>query len=174
MIRYIPFVAALAVAACDTAVTRNAETPLALVQSSSPPIADATACWSKTETPATLETETQKVLVKPAQLGPDGHIQAPPEYRTESRATVVTARQDNWFQTPCPDAWTPVFISSVQRALTARGAYNGAISGEVDAPTRAAIRAYQRDRGIDSATLAVETAQALGLWVVEKQQNPAG
>ncbi|MEP1537011.1 MAG: peptidoglycan-binding domain-containing protein [Paracoccaceae bacterium] len=167
MIRFIPLIAALAVAGCDPAVTRHTDTPLDLVQSSAPPGKDASACWSKTETPATLETQTQKILVKPAQLGPDGHIQEAPQYRTESRATVVTARQDNWFQTPCPSAWTPAFISSVQRALTARGAYDGAISGEVDAQTRAAILAYQQDRGLNSATLSVETAQALGLWVVD-------
>ncbi len=167
MIRYFPLVAAFTLAACDTAVTRQADTPLALVQSSQPPGADTSACWSKTESPATLETEKRRVLIKPAQLGPDGQIQTPPQYRTESRATVVEARQDNWFETPCPPAWTPAFVSSLQRALAARGAYSGAITGQVDEDTRLAIGAFQRSRGLDSETLSIETAQALGLWVTD-------
>jgi peptidoglycan hydrolase-like protein with peptidoglycan-binding domain len=63
---------------------------------------------------------------------------------------------------------TPEFISSVQRALEARGYFTGTISGEMDPATTAAVRKYQKERGLESAQISLETARALGLIAVDR------
>jgi len=58
---------------------------------------------------------------------------------------------------------TPDFVASLQRALAARGIYAGVVNGQMDAPTRRAIRRYQKPKGPDSDVLSLATAQELGL-----------
>ncbi len=68
------------------------------------------------------------------------------------------------FETPCAlKAGEADFVSQVQRALAARGLYDGAISGQYDRPTRAAVRAYQAEDGPDSGMLSIASAKRLGL-----------
>lgn len=123
-------------------------------------------CWGKTVTPAVIETVTSQVQVEPAKMGKDGTITALPVYRTESNQQIVRPRQENWFETPCPDTLDPEFYASLQRALQARGFYSGAITGIFDGPTRTALRRYQRQDGPDSEVLALTTARNLGLVIV--------
>ncbi len=125
-------------------------------------------CWGKTVSPAVIETVTEQVQVKPAQVNPDGTIGATPVYRSETRQQIVTARVDNWFETPCTEVLTPEFNATLQRALMARGLYAGAITGEMDKATRAAVQALQRQEGPDSAVLSLETARMLGLIAVPR------
>ena len=58
---------------------------------------------------------------------------------------------------------TPDFIASLQRALAVRGYYRGPIHGHATPETRRAVRAYQAERGLDSAIVSIETARELGL-----------
>lgn len=125
-------------------------------------------CWGKTVTPAVIETVTSQVQVAPAKTGTDGTIIALPIYRTESNQQIVRPRKDNWFETPCPDTLDPEFYATLQRALQARGLYDGPITGMLDAPTRIALRAYQRQEGPDSEVLALATARNLGLVIVPR------
>ncbi|MCC5963441.1 MAG: peptidoglycan-binding protein [Rhodobacteraceae bacterium] len=67
------------------------------------------------------------------------------------------------FRVPCPEMLTSGFIRNLQGALAVRDHYNGEVTGQPDAATRAAIRAYQRANGFDSPVLTVKTAQRLGL-----------
>ncbi|THF70992.1 MAG: hypothetical protein E8G75_12330 [Sulfitobacter sp. SK025] len=116
-----------------------------------------------------IETVTKQRQVKPAQISATGEIQTLPVYKTETLQEIVRSRQDNWFETPCPDQWTPDFISTLQRALEAREAYDGDITGALDDPTRRAMRRYQIGLGgPDSPVLALDTARALGLIAVER------
>jgi peptidoglycan hydrolase-like protein with peptidoglycan-binding domain len=55
------------------------------------------------------------------------------------------------------------FAATLQRALAARGYYDGPVTGVIDAETTRAIRAYQAPLGIDSATLSLAAARRLGL-----------
>lgn len=125
-------------------------------------------CWGRTVTPAIVETITDQVQVSPVQLNPDGSVAKPPVYQSEIRHEMVQARKDNWFETPCPEQLTEEFVSSLQRALAARGAYLGAITGQMDDATRAALRAFQRDPGPDSGVLSLKTARGLGLIAVPR------
>ena len=54
-----------------------------------------------------------------------------------------------------------------QRALAARGYYAGPITGVMDRRTQAAIRAYQRPQGLDSAMISLAAARQMGLIAVE-------
>ena len=128
-----------------------------------PPGAAPGSCWGKTVSPAVVQTVQDKVLDKPAKVNPDGTLASLPVYRTVERQQIVIPRKDNWFETPCPEVFTPEFIASLQRALTARNAYGGAINGQMDVSTRAAIRAYQAPEGPDSDLLTLQTARQLGL-----------
>ncbi|MFK7870986.1 MAG: peptidoglycan-binding protein [Roseobacter sp.] len=125
-------------------------------------------CWGRTFSPAVVERVRERVEVTPAKINPDGTVASPPVYRTEDRQVIVTPRKDNWFETPCADVLTPEFVSSLQRALLARDLYAGAVTGELDPATRAAVQNYQKAAGRDSAVLSVESARALGLIAVPR------
>lgn len=120
-------------------------------------------CWSRDETPARIETVTEQILVAPAVLDASGALLRPARYRTETRQRILRERESLWFRTPCPEALTPEFVASLQRALAARGLHRGPVTGRMDADTRAAVRAWQRPRGLDSAVLSLAAARALGL-----------
>lgn len=128
-------------------------------------------CWGKTVSPAVIESASQRVLVKPAKVNPDGTIASLPVYETKEQQVIVTPRIDNWFETPCPNVLTPEFISSLQRALQARGGYGGGVSGIFDPATRDAVLRFQRQQGLESAVLALTTARTLGLVAVERQST---
>ncbi len=121
------------------------------------------ACYGKDVTPAVIETITESKQVTPAVFAPDGAtIITPPQYETVTKQVIAAGGEVYYFEVPCPDAMTPEFIASVQRALAARGGYNGSISGVMDGATRSAIRAFQLP-GFNSEILTLETARKLGL-----------
>ncbi|WP_238365798.1 peptidoglycan-binding domain-containing protein [Mesobacterium pallidum] len=127
-----------------------------------PPGAPPGTCWDKTIQPAVIETVTEHVLVSPATAT------SPAEYRTETAQRIVADRQESWFETVCPGDLTPELVASLQRALAARRAYGGAVTGRLDAPTREALRAWQAAEGRDSAALGLDTARELGLVAVPR------
>jgi hypothetical protein len=140
------------------------EPPLAQVRGAAPPSGDAAACWAgHTTAPARVETVTEQRLERPEERDASGRVVAPAVFRTETRTAIVQEREEIWFQTPCPPLLTEAFVTSLQRALAVRGLYRGPLTGEMDARTRSAVRAYQKARGLDSGLLALETAQRLGL-----------
>lgn len=150
-------------AAPDTEVVRASDAQYA------PPGADPDACYARTTTPAIIETVTEQVLVQPPQIGADGRVLFPAVYRTETRQNIVRERKELWFETLCDEELTVEFVSSLQRALQARGYYNGSISGKIDRPTSRAIRAYQQAHDVDSHILSLAAARLLGLKAVERE-----
>ncbi|MCC5959263.1 MAG: peptidoglycan-binding protein [Rhodobacteraceae bacterium] len=75
------------------------------------------------------------------------------------------------FRVPCPEHMTTDFIATLQRALNARGHYDGPITGRADGQTRAAVQKFQRAQGFDSPILTLDTAQHLGLLPIELGRN---
>ncbi len=132
-----------------------------------PPGAAPGTCWGKNTTPAIIETVTNQVLLQPAEVMSDGTIARPATYKTETRQEIVRQRHEFWFQTPCPRVMTDEFITSVQRALAARGLYRAKPNGKMDARTRAAVRRFQKPEGLDSGILSLAAARKLGLVAVE-------
>ncbi|MDE3080643.1 MAG: peptidoglycan-binding protein [Paracoccaceae bacterium] len=133
-------------------------------KSAEPPSARPGECWADAVTPAVFETDTIHQLVQPAKPAKDGQPAQPAEYQTITRQRIVQDRQNVWFRTPCPTDVTPDFIGTLQRALLARGYYNGPLTGAMDAPTQAALRRFQAERGLDSAILSLGAARMLGLF----------
>ena len=154
---------------CDAAgpVAGLAEPEISHQTETAPPGAAPGTCWGKIVSPATIETVTEQILLQPAELSADGQVRQPAVYKTETRQEIVRPRQDTWFETPCDADLTPEFISSLQRALQARGLYRGGVTGAMDARTRAAVRQFQLADGLDSGILSVASARKLGLIAVE-------
>lgn len=114
------------------------------------------ACWASDETPAVIETITDHIAEQATATSDAG-------YRTETRQQIVKPREQIWFRTPCDVDLTPDVIATLQRALAARGLYSGNPTGTLDAATRAAIRAFQIPRGLNSDRLLLATARDLGV-----------
>ncbi|SIS68845.1 Putative peptidoglycan binding domain-containing protein [Roseivivax lentus] len=125
-------------------------------------------CYATERTPAVYEQVPGQVLVEPEVRAEDGTLVRAPIYRNAPVPRLVRPREEVRFPAPCPPAYTPEFIATLQRALTARGYYGGAITERLDPQTRAAVAAFQRDRGLDSDKLALETARDLGLIAVPR------
>lgn len=125
--------------------------------------ADPRACYGRDATPAEIETVTEQIQVQPASVSVDGKTLYPAVYKTETRQEIVKQRQERWFETPCSAELTPDFIASLQRALWVRGIYGGPVNGEMTPHTRAAIRTFQKQQGLDSSVLSRAAARQLGL-----------
>ena len=167
---------ALGLAACAPALPPPAEADLAAAllprSGDTPPDTPEDACWAGDVTPAVIETVTEQVQATPERRAADGTLIAAATFRTETYQKIVSERRSVWFQTPCPEAYTVEFVATVQRALKARGLYLLPVTGEIDAATRAAIRAWQRPRGLDSDRLALATARALGIVATDFTPRP--
>lgn len=121
-------------------------------------------CFAEQSRPAVVETVTEQVLVQPEVRDPvSGKVTQPAAYRSTSHAKIVQGAAKMWFPAPCGAVMTPDFVATLQRALAARGLYHGPVTGQLDAATNAAINAYQRPRGLFSATLSTRAAQEMGL-----------
>jgi hypothetical protein len=128
-----------------------------------PPNEPAGACWAANVVPAVIETVTEQVQASPERRAADGSLIAPASFRTETRQRIVSDRRAVWFETLCDGDLGVDTLSTLQRALKARGLYREPLTGAMDGPTRAAIRAWQRPRGLDSDVLSLAAAQALGV-----------
>ncbi|MHA7826383.1 MAG: peptidoglycan-binding domain-containing protein [Roseovarius sp.] len=135
-----------------------------------PPGAAPGTCWGKQVTPAVVETVTEQVLLHPASYTIEGQPLKAAVYRTETRQAILREREVTWFRAPCEDARTPDFIASLQRALKVRGLYKGPVNGQMDARTRAAVRAFQAPRGLQTGVLSLDSARDLGLVAVERPE----
>ena len=131
-----------------------------------PPERPEGACWEADVTPAVIETVTEQVVVTPETRGADGTLLTAATYRTDTRTRILRDREEVWFRAPCPADYTVEFVTTLQRALKARGFYLLPLTGEMDAGTRDAVRRFQTERGLDSARLSLAAARELGLVVV--------
>jgi hypothetical protein len=157
--------------ACQSTPSDPSGPALVTRQDEAPPGAPPGTCWGKHVTPAVIETVTEQVQTAPPEMDETGRVIRPARYVTETRQEIVKERTATWVEVPCADLQTADFIASVQRALIARGLYNGPVTGRIDARTHDAIRRYQAPRGLDSGILSLETARELGLVAVERPEE---
>jgi len=120
-------------------------------------------CFTRSAPATHTRIVEEQVLVAPAVLASDGSVESPPIFRNQTRPVTEPMGEGTRFQTLCPPEYTPDRIATLQRALKARLAYNGPITGELDDPTRDAIRAYQAPQGYDSPLIQRGIAETLGL-----------
>lgn len=130
-------------------------------------------CWGRDVAPAVVQTVTAHELDQPAVLGPDGTVLAPATYRSVIRQDIVRERDEQAFETICPPVYTADFVASLQRALAARGYYDGPASGVLDRATERAVQDFQRDGGPDTPLLSIDAARRLGLIVLSRDQIDA-
>ena len=126
-------------------------------------------CRAKIAQPAIYETVTEKKLIAPPKLSPSGRQIAPATYQNQTIYRVIRERAIRWFDTPCKDEINADLIASLQRALAARGYFNGKLTAIMDHDTKVALRRYQSENGLDSAILARQTTNTLGLLPVPRQ-----
>ena len=120
-------------------------------------------CWGRSIIPAVIETVTHQRRETNADAA------APALYTTDMHARILRPRSESWFRAMCPEELTPDFIAQLQRALAARGHYDGAASGRIDSATSAAIGRFQgAEMDIDSVRLSRAAAQRLGLVAVDR------
>ncbi|MGZ9811749.1 peptidoglycan-binding domain-containing protein [Pseudoroseicyclus sp. H15] len=155
------------------ACTPIQEAPAALtpaLQGAEIEIGEGGRCFGRDIQPAVIETVTAHELASPEVRGEDGTVVTPASYRTVTRQNIARERQDVRFETLCPPVYTAPFVESLQRALAARGYYDGPVSGQLDVATGRAIQDFQRGRGPDSPLLSLYAAQALGLVELTPEQ----
>jgi hypothetical protein len=136
----------LALTACMPAGDRSAfsqplsarEGAIEVMRGAGPPDADPSACYANESTPAVIETVTEQVMIQPPQIASDGRLLEPAVFVSESQQRIIRERRELWFQIPCEmQVGDPEFIASLQRALAARGLYQGPVHGRDDPPHRA-------------------------------------
>lgn len=132
-----------------------------------PPSTGKGICWADDVTPAIIETVTEQVLVRPETRGPDGAVKTAAVFQSVASQRIVQDRRAVWFRTPCANVVTLDYVASLQRALKARGYYPYDITGQLDAPTRRALRQFQEPLGLDSERLSLAAAQRLGISATE-------
>lgn len=162
----------LALAACVTSgesdpfadATTAREGAIEVLRGAGPPDGDPSACYAHEADPAVIETVTEQVMIQPPRIAADGRVLEPAVFVTETQQRIVEERRELWFEVPCEiQRADPDFIASLQRALAARGLYQGPVTGEMNRRTERAIRDFQAPQGLDSAILSLAAARQLGL-----------
>ncbi len=161
-----PALAVVLIGCSTTNAPTRTDPGFAPVNPIAPPGAAPGTCWAKQVDPAVIETIIEQVLVQPAQTAADGTVTQAAVYETKTIQNIVKERGETWFETLCSGAFTPEFVSSLQRSLQVRGMYSGPVTGTMDGRTRSAVRRYQAGEGFDSSILTIEAARKLGLSVV--------
>ncbi|WP_316014489.1 peptidoglycan-binding domain-containing protein [Roseobacter sp. HKCCA0434] len=91
--------------------------------------------------------------------------EVPATFRTVEEPVEVVPAQEVWADVVCDTAYNRTFVSAVQRALSARGFYNGPIDGLRGPGTEAAIQRYQLELGYDTSALTMDAVRALDLTI---------
>lgn len=165
-------IAALLLAGCQTTsqgdVTRGAQAPaIPTIAAATQPASRDGTCWAQLPGTPVTELVEQTILVEEAVVDASGAELSPAIYRVVTAPKTISTTDGRWFERVCDAELSPNLIMTLQRALAARTFYGGPVTGKLDAQTRAAIRLYQQDRGLDSDVLSLSTARQLGLVAVE-------
>jgi len=120
----------------------------------------ATPASSKTITiPATYKTVQKTKLVTPATTK---KTVIPATYKTITKQVKVSDQAVKWMPVLCKSSMTFQTISKIQRALTAAG-FKTAVTGSLDAATKASVKAYQMKNGLTVSGLSIDTLKRLGV-----------
>lgn len=125
-------------------------------------------CFANDTAPAVIETVRVQELESEALRDAAGNVIKPATFRTVIRQQILRERAPIRFETVCPQNYTPDFVATLQRALKARGYYNGEINGTLDTMTGTSIRVFQRENGPDSVLLSLQTARTLGIVALDR------
>ncbi len=113
--------------------------------------------------PAEYRTVATSKLVTPAR---EVTTAIPAEYTTKTNTVMTSAAKSEWRQIVCETNATPAKLSEIQNALTKAGFATGRSDGTIDAGTLAAVRGYQKAKGLPvdgDRYINVATVRALGV-----------
>ena len=155
-------------------VTTSGASGVQVTRGYGPPDANPQSCYGREVDPAVIETIIEQVMVEPEQLDRDGNVRRPAVFVTATEQRIIEDRTETWFETPCAMEGNADYITNLQRALTARGLYNGPATGVMDRATARGIRAYQQPQGLDSGVLSLAAARQLGLSIWDPELSASG
>jgi hypothetical protein len=110
------------------------------------------------EIPAEYKTVKVRKLTSPAQIQ---RVAIPEEFQTVSRRELLTEGKMEWKPILCETNVTHETIHSLQSALKDAGYDPGSIDGSLGRKTMAAVQAYQKEKGLPSGELTLETLRSL-------------
>lgn len=112
------------------------------------------------EIPAVYKTVKVKKMVSPAE---ERKIEIPAEYQTITKTEMVTDGRMEWREVLCETNMSPDCITKLQRALLNAGHNPGPIDGVFGWRTEAAMKSYQKEKGLAVGALTNETMKSLGI-----------
>ena len=159
----------LALAACEAPVpTTPTNAPEVLIDLGELETDGNGRCFARDAAPTEVRIVEETVIVVPEKRDNLGRITQPAVVRSQDGPQTFRIGDGKRFETLCPQEYTAQFVASLQRAMKARGAYDGPITSAYDAATSQAVRAFQLSSGIDSPLLRRRTALELGLTAVPR------
>ena len=114
----------------------------------------------KVTVPAKYKTVRVRKMVSPPT---EKKVGMPAEYGTVTRRVKVSEGRIEWRPVLCETNATPETIRGIQTRLAALGHDPGPIDGVIGRQTMAAIRSFQKSKGLAEGHLTLETLEALGL-----------
>ena len=146
------FLAALTFAACDAPSSGSKRSTLDPIPTfSSRPDTPNGACWHQLPGETVTETKEELVETRPAQFDAAGNEIAPAVFGKRQVETETALGNGAWFRKICTPTLSPEFISSLERALAARGYFKGRVTGTLSNRLKTAIQLYQSDAGLDTS-----------------------
>ncbi len=123
------------------------------------------------KTPAatkTVEIPAQYKVVKVRKLvsaPQEKRIEIPAKYTTITKRIKISDQRVEWRSVLCQTNMKPEIITRLQRALKAAGFDPGPIDGVVGAATLRAVGNYQREKGLPTGGLTMDTLKSLGITI---------
>jgi len=114
----------------------------------------------KVEIPAEYKTVKTLKLVSEAKIN---RTPIPEEYEDITKTVKVSEGKMEWRPVLCETNLTPEVITSIQNALRDAGYYKGPIDGAIGSQSIAALKSYQRDKGMAEGGLTIESLKELGV-----------
>lgn len=113
------------------------------------------------EIPAVYKTVKVKKMVTPPQ---ERKFEIPAEYQTVTKTEMVTDGRMEWREILCETNVSTDFVRRFQTALLNAGHNPGPIDGVIGSRTEAAMKAYQKEKGLAVGALTYETMKSLGVY----------
>lgn len=110
--------------------------------------------------PAQYKTVKVRKLIAPAQ---EKRIPIPAKYQKVTKKVKVAEGNLVWREIICETNTTADVVARVQKALKERGYNPGVIDGVIGSDTMRAVTKFQKDNGLASGSLTLNTLRALGV-----------
>ena len=114
--------------------------------------------------PAEYQTVRVNKMIKPAS---ETRVVIPAEYGTITKQEKISGGRMEWRPILCETNATRGVISDLQRTLASKGYQTGPIDGVLGQRTMSAVRSYQRDKGLVTGQLTIETLKALDVSLTQ-------